>query len=251
MAAHPPSRTNELRRRGGLAAAGGGALERGEQGGIGGLAREGGRLPRCESDRLPKPRSGEALQGAQRRPRREAAPSDASNALRTSTSSRPTSSPRWPVNVRWPPPTPFATSAAGRKCESATALADRWVAELNAHGASRAAIVASVPGGSKLRWPTPWRATQGASPATSCSNPTRDAESREAGARRTRGARHVFRPCTATRCTIHASRASRRGGASLAAFAGPTSEKSFRPAPLAAALGDGDEPAPPSVLAGR
>ena len=129
--------------------------------------------------------------------------------------------------------------------ESATALADRWVAELDAHGVSRAAIIASVPGDEDSVADAVAR-HPGRLTGYFMLDPTRDdAESRVMRALE-RGVRGVCLFPAMHRYSLHDPRVARVAEI-LAAFAGPASDS---PAPLAAAMTDGAEPAPPSVLAG-
>ena len=129
--------------------------------------------------------------------------------------------------------------------ESAEALADRWVAELDAHGVSRAAIIASVPGDEDsvadavARHPA--RLT-----GYFMLDPTKDdAENRVMRALE-RGVRGVCLFPAMHRYSLHDARVARVAEI-LAAFAGPTSDS---PGPLAATMGEGDEPARQAALSG-
>jgi predicted TIM-barrel fold metal-dependent hydrolase len=122
--------------------------------------------------------------------------------------------------------------------ESAEALADRWVAELDAHGVSRAAIIASIPGDEDsvadavARHPA--RLT-----GYFMLDPTKeDAENRVMRALE-RGVRGVCLFPAMHRYSLHDARVARVAEI-LAAFAGPASHS---PGPLAATIGEGEKPA--------
>jgi predicted TIM-barrel fold metal-dependent hydrolase len=122
--------------------------------------------------------------------------------------------------------------------QSAEALADRWVAELDAHGVSRAAIIASIPGDEDsvadavARHPA--RLT-----GYFMLDPTKeDAENRVMRALE-RGVRGVCLFPAMHRYSLHDARVARVAEI-LAAFAGPASHS---PGPLAATIGEGEEPA--------
>ena len=90
---------------------------------------------------------------------------------------------------------------------SVAALADRWVSELDAHGVSRAALIASVPA-TRRRWRRRWRRIPTASSASSCSTrPGTTRSTASPGPPRTAcAASACSRRCTAIRFSPDVSR---------------------------------------------